>query len=1030
MHGLLHVVLRSMVVEIGGDEVWEKVIDKLGLPGDDGLLELRIHDDAVTIAGATAACEMLGVPLEEGLRLFGEHFVAFLETTGYIETLAGYGNDMVEILCNIDMAHRRLEQVYPGCTFPHFHVSPPKDRFDTFRMSYASTRGELLAPLAEGILVKVAKTLFNQLLTMRRTPEPLIGHHCTWQVLMTPLPEDESTAKPRPSPSRHEKRAASMWHSALAACWKGNTSTSDESKHIIYPEISRSPSMMQQRDMSQSAAASFYRGPLGANAALNENSIGNGLLSRVTPTPTPALQPGEQPASNQSVQSSRSASILVDSVHDLRSNLTAVSMKMPPLNVWGEFKNKGTEDFFRNTQLRDRYLKSSIRLALAFAIALTPFVAREVVCFESAVTALNLISPPGKVSFPAQLTLFLYIPTLLVALVAYAATRLPKIPLSLVEWAIAVWQTVVIVRITVLSTSRLNMYKRDRYGGISMLEHGDEFAGSKGNECDAIFAIGFIFSAAAFAPLQLRRHFAFTLVSIAAVAAAEIAYPIIDMPSAQWRDLVVFGVLQIVVCRSMYRTMIADRTQFHFYSSVLNSAGRWRRLKRQEVDEHLRASRAEAATTARSNLIRVVMHDLRSPLLAVCTVAESLADLPSPTAVGEGRVQASIDALRTCSKLMEGIVSDMLDFERIDSGRMTLVRRPFDLTRLLKDAEVAFAPLVARKGITLEFEELPYSARSLRFIGDARRLLQCLSNGLSNASKFTDPGGAITVRVWTSPHASEGWTRLHLAVVDNGIGLSREEHEVLLKGEVFTQVGKGQLQGRGGTGLGLNIVRHILRLHDESELFINSKGLWQGTTFEMRINLHHTHATSTNLSSADQDFLQQRTTKSAREQVASRFSHGQGAQRANSSSHSSVDAVSQSPFSNLLGYHGPSASPPSHRASHKAEDRVTSGLELSSEFSFSQGAVESRCSVLHVEDDLMLQVIRTPLQHTHTHTRISLDGPLNAHTHTHAHTYTHAHTRTHTRARITRPRTHTFLGWARGPHLPLCRDFLPVRLHT
>jgi len=212
------------------------------------------------------------------------------------------------------------------------------------------------------------------------------------------------------------------------------------------------------------------------------------------------------------------------------------------------------------------------------------------------------------------------------------------------------------------------------------------------------------------------------------------------------------------------------------------------------------------------------------------------------------------------------------------------------------------------------------------------------------------------VRVWTSPHASEGWTRLHLAVVDNGIGLSREEHEVLLKGEVFTQVGKGQLQGRGGTGLGLNIVRHILRLHDESELFINSKGLWQGTTFEMRINLHHTHATSTNLSSADQDFLQQRTTKSAREQVASRFSHGQGAQRANSSSHSSVDAVSQSPFSNLLGYHGPSASPPSHRASHKAEDRVTSGLELSSEFSFSQGAVESRCSVLHVEDDLMLQM--------------------------------------------------------------------------
>jgi len=205
--------------------------------------------------------------------------------------------------------------------------------------------------------------------------------------------------------------------------------------------------------------------------------------------------------------------------------------------------------------------------------------------------------------------------------------------------------------------------------------------------------------------------------------------------------------------------------------------------------------------------------------------------------LGEPQTRRHLETLRTCSSIMEGIVSDMLDFERIDSGRMTLVHRPFSLERLFADAQITFTPLCARKGVALDFEPLPESVATKRFVGDARRLLQCVSNGLSNANKFCDPGGKIRVRAWRTAHARDGWARVHIAIIDDGIGLDASELRTLQAGGAFAQVGRGQLQGNGGTGLGLTIVRHILKLHHGSELSIYSKGHRQGTTFELIVSM-------------------------------------------------------------------------------------------------------------------------------------------------------------------------------------------------
>ena len=104
-------------------------------------------------------------------------------------------------------------------------------------------------------------------------------------------------------------------------------------------------------------------------------------------------------------------------------------------------------------------------------------------------------------------------------------------------------------------------------------------------------------------------------------------------------------------------------------------------------------------------------------------------------------------------------------------------------------------------------------------------------------AQFTDTGGQVEVSVAESADTREGWRRVHVRVTDNGIGLDQTELEKLRAGDVFTQVGRGQMQGSGGTGLGLNITRHILQLHNNSVLSLHSVGHTKGTCFELQLSL-------------------------------------------------------------------------------------------------------------------------------------------------------------------------------------------------
>ncbi|KAJ1631214.1 hypothetical protein T492DRAFT_62833 [Pavlovales sp. CCMP2436] len=287
-------------------------------------------------------------------------------------------------------------------------------------------------------------------------------------------------------------------------------------------------------------------------------------------------------------------------------------------------------------------------------------------------------------------------------------------------------------------------------------------------------------------------------------------------------NLAALAVLEAVMVFVSIRINTTLRTAYHFYRAVeadaferkLATAEReWMLQHEAEVELKLRI--AEAAKAARSSLIRMVMHDLRSPLLSVANAVAIVLDLMPETRVDDSVVVECLRAMATCSQLMQHIVSDMLDFERIDSGRLVLVPAAMRVSQLLQAAADTFNGLATAKGITLRIVPLLPDLDCAIYIGDVRRLQQCVNNGVSNSIKFTEAGGTVSIRAWrvndaqvqadshtssvndaqvqADSHISSNTSSVPRASVvlevnDSGVGLTADELHVLNQGTAFTQV--------------------------------------------------------------------------------------------------------------------------------------------------------------------------------------------------------------------------------------------------
>ena len=223
-------------------------------------------------------------------------------------------------------------------------------------------------------------------------------------------------------------------------------------------------------------------------------------------------------------------------------------------------------------------------------------------------------------------------------------------------------------------------------------------------------------------------------------------------------------------------------------------------LERQNTDRHLltERSRSDQALSHRDDFLGIVSHDLRNLLGGIAASARLLADKYGDSEAGKEAVP-TVGRIQRYAARMNGLIGDLIDVASIDAGKLAVRPSAVNGVELITEAIDAFAHVAQEKRVTLKYES---SERALAATLDHDRMLQVLANLITNAVKFTDPGGAVTVR---AAHTADA---LCVSVLDTGIGIP--EHMLESVFERFWQAGKNDQRG---VGLGLYISKCIVEAH-------------------------------------------------------------------------------------------------------------------------------------------------------------------------------------------------------------------------
>lgn len=225
-------------------------------------------------------------------------------------------------------------------------------------------------------------------------------------------------------------------------------------------------------------------------------------------------------------------------------------------------------------------------------------------------------------------------------------------------------------------------------------------------------------------------------------------------------------------------------------------------LEVQNITYRQARDQAISSNQAKSVFLANISHELRTPLNSIDGFIHLL--LRQQNLNNEQNLY--LQTIRKSSAHLLALINDVLDFSKIDAGKLELETAPFDLEEAVFDVMDMLSPLAAQKHIAMAF----YYADNIpqQVIGDTLRFKQILTNLISNAIKFT-PDGEIIVRV-RMEHDDIGQCLLHFSVQDSGIGLSGTDRKKLF--ESFSQGDASVTRQFGGTGLGLAISKQLVHL--------------------------------------------------------------------------------------------------------------------------------------------------------------------------------------------------------------------------